>query len=239
MLTFVIIPALILGFLGSFHCVGMCGPIALSLPVQHLSGLSKVIGILLYNLGRVITYSVLGFLLGLIGKTFTLFTTQQTLSIIIGIVFIAAFLLSIFRKRIINNVSWIQPWNKWITNKMLPFFHKKNLFILLLLGIFNGLLPCGLVYMALAGALAFSTSWHSVIFMASFGLGTLPAMASLSFAGNIITLSMRNKIKKLTPYIIGFMGLLFVLRGMNLNIPYLSPTLKKDKVECCHRPESA
>lgn len=233
MLTLLILPALILGFLGSFHCVGMCGPLALSLPVQHLTGIQKVFGILSYNFGRVITYSFLGLIFGLIGKTVAFFSTQQFLSIFLGILLLLSFLLALFKKRIFKNPKWQGTWNKIITNKMLPFFKKRNPGFLIIIGLLNGLLPCGLVYIAIAGAVAFASASESAIFMAAFGLGTLPAMATLSFAGSIMSLGIRNKIKKMTPYIMGLMGLLLVLRGMNLNIPYLSPVLKNDQVECC------
>lgn len=236
MIVQIILPALLLGFLGSFHCVGMCGPLALSLPVQHLNGIQKVFGILFYNFGRVITYAFLGLIFGIIGKTFSFFGAQQLLSIVLGLLLIVAFLLTIFQKRVFKNPKWQAGWNKMITQKMLPFFKKRNPFFLIIIGLLNGLLPCGLVYLAIAGALSFSSATDAAVFMASFGLGTLPAMATLSFAGGIMTLSIRNKVKKLTPYIMGFMGLLLVLRGMNLNIPYLSPVLKQDKVECCSAP---
>ena len=98
----------------------------------------------------------------------------------------------------------------------------ENLF---LIGLLNGLLPCGLVYMAVAGALATGNIIYSSLFMACFGLGTLPAMLAMSFAGNFITLSSRNTIKKLVPYIVGIMGILLILRGLNLDIPYISPAL--------------
>lgn len=237
MIAQIILPALLLGFLGSFHCVGMCGPIALSLPVQHLNGIQKVLGILFYNFGRVITYAFLGFIFGIIGKTFAFFGTQQLLSIVLGLLLVLAAIFAIFHKRLFKNPKWQAGWNKLITQKMLPFFKKKNPFFLIILGLLNGLLPCGLVYLAIAGAVSFSSATDAALFMASFGLGTLPAMAALSFAGGIMSLSLRNKVKKLTPYIMGLMGLLLVLRGLNLNIPYLSPVLKKDKVECCSTPE--
>lgn len=213
----------------------MCGPIALSLPVGHLSGIKKPLGIFSYNIGRVITYAVLGFVFGSFGKTFVFFVTQQTLSIILGISLIILFVLTLFRKRLFNNSQWLQTWNRILSKKMALLFQHKNPATLTIIGLLNGLLPCGLVYMAIAGALAFASPWQSALFMAAFGLGTLPAMAAVSFAGNVISLSLRNTIRKATPYIIAIMGLLLILRGLNLNIPYLSPKLTEDKVECCNK----
>lgn len=233
MFSLILIPALALGFLGSFHCVGMCGPIALSLPVGHLKGAKKILGILSYNLGRVFTYSVLGIVFGIIGKTFVFFSTQQMFSIIMGILMLIVFILTLAGKRLFNNTRWLQSWNRILSQKMAPFFQHKNPLILTIIGLLNGLLPCGLVYVAIAGALAFASPWESALFMAGFGFGTLPAMAAVSLAQDVISLSFRNAIRKATPYVIGLIGVLFILRGMNLNIPYLSPSLQKGKVECC------
>ena len=106
---------------------------------------------------------------------------------------------------------------------------------LFLIGLLNGLLPCGLVYMAVAGALATGNIVYSGLFMAFFGLGTLPAMLAMSYAGSFVSLTMRNKIKKAVPYILCFMGILLILRGLNLNIPYISPALGAvGTTEHCH-----
>lgn len=225
-----ILAALALGFLGSFHCVGMCGPIALTLPVQHLQGFSKLMGILTYNLGRVFTYAILGLLFGVIGMSFQLFGLQQILSIALGSLLIIIFIATLFQKRILQNQFIQNHWNKYIIRWITPLFHKKNWWNLFLIGLLNGLLPCGLVYMAIAGALSTGNILYSGLFMAFFGLGTLPAMIAMSFAGGFITISMRNKIKKMIPFILLFMGVLLILRGLNLNIPYVSPVVGAHKV---------
>lgn len=231
----IVIAAFVLGFLGSFHCIGMCGPIALTLPVQHLNGFRKFAGILIYNSGRVFTYAFLGLLFGVIGMSFNLFGWQQILSILLGSLLVLLFISSFFQKRIFNNQFIQKHWNKYIIRWLTPLFHKKNMGNLFLIGLLNGLLPCGLVYMAVAGALATGNIIYSSLFMAFFGLGTLPAMITMSFAGSFISLTMRNRIRKSVPYIIGFMGILLILRGMNLNIPYLSPVMGMHSVvEACH-----
>ena len=231
----IVLAALVLGFLGSFHCIGMCGPIALTLPVQHLAGFKKFIGILIYNSGRVFTYAILGLIFGIIGLSFNFFGWQQMLSIILGSLLMLFFIASFFKKRFFNNQFIQKHWNKYIIQWLTPLFHKKNMGNLFLIGLLNGLLPCGLVYMAVAGALATGNILSSSLFMACFGLGTLPAMMTMSFAGSFVSLTMRNRIRKSVPYIVGIMGVLLILRGMNLNIPYLSPALGLDRVaEACH-----
>lgn len=229
------VSALSIGFIGSFHCIGMCGPLALALPVQHLSGYKKVAGILLYNFGRVFTYAVLGGLFGWLGSRFSMFGWQQGLSIVLGSVLIVAFFAAIFHKRLMGQSRLGKFWNKHIIGVLSKLFKYKNIIVLFLIGLLNGLLPCGLVYMAIAGATATSHLTEGAIFMGAFGLGTLPAMLAICFSQNLISLDLRNKIRKATPFIIGCMGLLLVIRGMNLNIPYLSPKMEHEKVNCCHK----
>ena len=230
-----IFSAWLLGILGSFHCVGMCGPIALTLPVQHLQGWSRVAGILLYNIGRMFTYALLGFLLGWIGSQFVFFGWQQSFSIIIGSLFVVIFILALFKKRIMKNSFVTAYWNKFIVNTLALLFRKKGLTTLLFIGILNGLLPCGMVYMAVAGAAATGHAWSGAFFMAAFGFGTLPAMMTMSFAGNLFSIRFRQQIRNATPYVVGIMGLVFILRGMNLDIPYLSPALQQHGISCCHQ----
>lgn len=221
----IIIPALLLGFLGSFHCVGMCGPIALSLPVMHLRGWQKVLGILSYNLGRVVTYSVLGLIFGLLGKTMSFFSSQQILSIALGSLLVIMFIFQLLQRRLVKQPIWMSRWNQWLSKQMRPLFRSNNKFSRLILGMLNGLLPCGMVYMAAAGAVALSAAWKSSLFMAIFGLGTIPAMMAVSFAGSMMNVSIRNRMRQLTPYVIGIMGILLILRGLDLGIPYISPSM--------------
>lgn len=227
------ISAMALGFLGSFHCVGMCGPIALSLPVQHLKGVNKALGIGIYNLGRIFTYSVAGLLFGFIGLSFKFFGWQQWLSILLGICLLIIFLFQVFPRKKFRRSATLNLWNQWIIKKLSPLFHSKKKSTLLTIGMLNGMLPCGLVYMALAGAIATGNIIYSAVFMAGFGAGTLPAMVVASYAAGIMTVPVRNKIKKVLPYMLAVMGLLLILRGMNLEIPIISPHLHHATVEVC------
>ena len=207
----------------------------INLKFQHLYGFKKIIGILIYNSGRIFTYAILGGLFGIIGMSFNFFGWQQILSIILGSLLLLFFISSLFQKRIFNNQFIQKHWNKYIIQWLTPLFHKKNMGNLFLIGLLNGLLPCGLVYMAIAGALATGNILYSSLFMACFGLGTLPAMITMSFAGSFVSLAMRNRIRKSVPYIVGIMRVLLILRGMNLNIPYLSPVMGMHRaVEACH-----
>ena len=225
--------AFITGLAGSFHCVGMCGPIALALPVGNRSSLEVALSRILYNLGRIVTYSALGASFGYFGKTIYIAGYQQQLSILVG-VFI---LLSIFS----THLTVFMPFQKFSNNIVFflkKLFKTKSILSFLALGIVNGLLPCGLVYLSLAGAAASSSPVEGAMFMAFFGLGTAPMMFSISILPKFLSFSNRQKINKYLPVYTIFLALFFVLRGLNLGIPYMSPKFKKQTasqgIPVCH-----
>lgn len=229
--------SLLTGMLGSLHCIGMCGPLALSLPLSGKGHAGKFTGTLLYNLGRVTTYSALGLLTGLIGQTFSLFGFQQYLSIAAGVLII---LLVIVPKK---NKSGQRPgfmaaFFSKTRAAMGRLFSKSNSTSLYAIGLLNGLLPCGLVYMALTAATATGSITGGMLFMAFFGLGTLPAMWTLAFFGHFISVPVRIRIRKIYPYMMTLMACLLIIRGMGLGIPHLSPAMDTGKkvVQCCHKP---
>jgi len=218
-----LLSALLFGLLGSFHCIGMCGPIAFILPVDRSNTIKKVSQIFLYHFGRIITYSLIGLLFGLLGKSFYLFNLQQQLSIFIGVLMIVIVVIpyKTFNKynlskplyRVISKVK--SALGKELKNKTPDTF--------LTIGFLNGFLPCGLVYMALFGAIATGDAWQGSLYMAVFGLGTIPLMTTAIYFGNFLTGKVRRYITKAIPVIVVLMGLLFILRGMGLGIPFLSP----------------
>jgi uncharacterized protein len=232
-----LILALTLGFFGSFHCIGMCGPLALALPVHGSGPLKKILLILSYNAGRVLTYFVFGLFAGIIGKSFVLAGAQQILSVVVGVVLLFSVLIpsnyrggSALRSktlRFLGNIK--QHFSK--------LFLKRGYGPLFLIGLLNGLLPCGLVYIGVAGAVATSGILKGGIFMAAFGMGTLPIMLMLPMAGNFIGISVRNTLRKTMPVIVTAMALLLILRGLNLGIPYISPKFDKEKTTC-HEPKT-
>ncbi len=233
-----VLTAFSIGILGSFHCVGMCGPLALSLPLNNNSTWSKFSGALLYNAGRIVTYSFFGLIFGAIGKTVALFGFQQWLSVILGALIIVFIILPKRIKAWQNQHSGIWLFEK-VRSMLSKLFLQKNHASLFLVGLLNGLLPCGLVYMAVAGAVAAGSITESVLFMAFFGLGTLPVMWSVAFLGNYVSLGIRQKIRRAYPYMMMLMACLLILRGMGLGIPYVSPKIKAEKtpvIECCVKP---
>jgi len=226
-----------IGLLGSLHCVGMCGPIALALPTARKGKLKFLLGRLLYNFGRIVTYSIIGGLFGLLGLSLSLAGFQQWLSIITGIFMIAIVLLP-FKYANQLNLPVITQFNFWLKKRFSYFFKNKHWYSHFFIGLFNGLLPCGLVYVALAAAVASGSITDGMLYMGIFGLGTLPLMLGVSLAGSVISVNWRQRVNRMVPYFVVALGILFILRGLNLGIPYLSPEIYYSnsikEVPLCH-----
>ncbi|WEK33863.1 MAG: sulfite exporter TauE/SafE family protein [Candidatus Pseudobacter hemicellulosilyticus] len=230
----VILAGLTLGLVSSLHCVGMCGPLALALPVQHLGAGRQLLSMFLYNTGRVITYSLLGLLFGLAGRHIYLAGFQQWFSIALGAAILVITLQHYFFQHRLQP-QWLQVIYMKVHFIMGKALLSKGPLAFLLMGMANGLLPCGMVYLAIAGALSTSELTHSVLFMALFGAGTLPAMLALSLGGFRINIGVRQQLKKAMPYIMVGMAVVLILRGMNLGIPFISPVLAgapQDAIHC-------
>lgn len=225
-----LITAFIMGGIGSLHCVGMCGPLALSLPVVSNNNFNKFISALLYNLGRMVTYAVLGALVGLIGVSFALAGFQQGFSVFLGSAIILA-LLWPKQSWVLKSNHTLQHFLAGIRSRLGQLFTQKNYRSVFFIGLVNGLLPCGLVYMALAGAVATSSVAKSSLFMAAFGLGTLPLMWSVSFFGSFMDVKTRVAVRRAYPYLMFGMAFLLILRGMGLDIPFLSPAFHMNEVQ--------
>jgi uncharacterized protein len=229
------ISALVLGLISSFHCVGMCGAIAFSIPTNHLQGFKKVLGILLYNVGRITTYSLFGLLFGLVGRQIFVAGFQQWFSIIAGCVILIIVIQSAFKKPLFHLPGY-KKIQTAVTKLISHFIGKPSLVNIYMLGVANGLLPCGLVYMALTGALAAGSITGATGFMATYGLGTLPAMFLLSYCKHMIGINSRNTMRRVVPYFVAFMGAILILRGIGLGIPYLSPMFSNSAATAvsCH-----
>ena len=220
-----ILTAFTIGFLGSFHCIGMCGPIAIALPVPTSSNISFFTGRILYNIGRVVTYSFLGLLFGLVGGRIALAGAQQIVSIILGIVIIIAVLLPQRYKNIIVQHKLVQKFAQPLKSNISRLFKKGTFSALFLIGILNGFLPCGFVYIGLAGSIISSDAISGAAVMMLFGLGTFPAMFAATVFGKFINVGIRTKLRKIVPVFAILLAAVFIIRGLNLGIPYLSPKL--------------
>jgi sulfite exporter TauE/SafE len=236
-MSFILIP-LALGFLGSFHCVGMCGPIALALPIGRWSTAQKILGILLYNLGRVCTYGMIGLLFGAIGRGFSLAGLQQAISILLGVSIIAIVLMPAGVTSRLDAMTQHIPYIPAVKRNITALFRQRTFGSLFTIGLLNGLLPCGFVYMALAGSIATASAVSGAAFMMLFGLGTVPAMFLVAFSSHLFPAGVRSQIRKTVPVFMILIGSLLILRGMNLGIPYISPEFDARghiRHSCCQR----
>jgi len=218
-----LISALIFGLLGSLHCVGMCGPIAFMLPVEHKNPFKKFFQITSYHAGRLFAYALIGLVFGILGKSFSLFGLQQQLSIAVGILMILAVILP--NKRFQNSKisAFFYKFVGKIKQNLGASLKKKSADTFLTIGFLNGFLPCGLVYIAVFAALAAGSLLQSSLYMVFFGLGTIPLMSVAIYAASLLKGINRQKIQKTIPVFVVIIGVFFILRGMGLGIPYLSP----------------
>ncbi len=230
----VIFAGFILGLIGSLHCAGMCGPIALNLPLRGNNFTERLTGGILYNLGRILMYGIMGAIFGSIGQGFLLLGVQQWVSIVMGSLLIVSVIAPfVFSKIKIKQFDFFTGFVRSGIQKLFRMRSYKGLF---LIGLLNSLLPCGLVYVAIVGAIATGNVYFGSFYLILFGLGTLPMMLTISLIGNLITSKVRNVLNKLIPYVVVLIGALFILRGLCLGIPYISPS--KENLEYTIKPKS-
>ncbi len=230
------------GMLGSFHCVGMCGPIAMALPFGGSSGWRYYAGRLLYNGGRITTYSLLGALAGAFGQSLQMAGLQQTVSIFSGVLILLLLVLPAVLKGKAASVMGTDRLMSWVRHKLGYFFQKNSLGALFMVGLLNGLLPCGFVYIALAGAISAPGVGGAMLYMMLFGFGTFPLMFLVSLSGKLISLKLRSTFNRVVPYVGMALAILFIVRGLSLGIPYLSPKVvvtaeHKTEMSCCKKPQ--
>ncbi len=216
--------ALLLGLVSSLHCVGMCGPIALMLPLDRQNAGRKALQLLSYHSGRLVSYTVLGMLFGILGKGLYLAGLQQKLSILAGAAMIVMVLIS---EKTFSRFNLSGPVGMLLGQAraaMARQFGRTTPLAMLTIGILNGLLPCGMVYAALLGAVALQDVVAGMSFMFFFGIGTMVLMSLVPYLGHTFSPSRRNRIRQFVPIAVGLLGVLFIIRGMGLSIPYVSPS---------------
>lgn len=216
--------AIIFGLISSLHCIGMCGPIAMMLPVDHKNPSKKALQVLIYHLGRLTSYGILGLAFGLLGRGFYMAGIQQQLSIAVGVGMIV---LAVVPEKILANYNFSKPVYRLITRIKTSLgaqFKRKTPDAFFTIGLFNGLLPCGLVYAALFGAIAMQNVTLGIAYMILYGLGTIPMMSTVVYVSSLLSMPFRNQLQRAVPIVTVVIGVLFVLRGMGLDIAYISPS---------------
>lgn len=224
--------AFLLGLVGSAHCAGMCGPLALALPPTGNTRAVFLAGRVAYNFGRIATYAALGALFGLLGQTFAIAGLQRWVSLAAGVIILLGLLAT-------RRFTLSLPLNQFVSKLKSGFgilLQRRAVSAMFGVGLLNGLLPCGLVYVACAAATTTGGILKGVFYMFAFGLGTLPMMLALSVVGQKLHLTLRFKLQRLIPVSLAIVGGLLLMRGLALGIPYLSPKLpaQPDAAQCCH-----
>jgi len=222
--------AFFIGLFGSIHCIGMCGPLAFAIPVTENKWWLIIADKILYNLGRVVTYTLLGLVIGIIGRQLWIYGLQQWVSVIAGTLIVLAATSRILKLNIRNSrltAKLFVPVNKLLAYALK---HHDGHFIV---GLINGLLPCGFVYLALAGAINAPSALTAAQYMFWFGTGTFPLMLIATVGSGFITVPLRIKINKAIPYLMLVLGCWFVIRGLDINVPYLSPKNPAQGISVC------
>jgi hypothetical protein len=231
-----LLAGLVLGLAGSFHCVGMCGPLVLMMP-------SGWLGSVVYHLGRTFAYVLMGLLAGLMFQVLDIRAFQSEFSIGVGLVFLLMWAYQRWGWRMVGlvggqgegggvnlderqSVGFLSILRGRVLQLYASAMKGNDLRWRAVAGFANGLLPCGLVYGALMAAVGQGTTGGSMFLMMGFGLGTMPSLFVLGLVGSRIGSSVRKYWSKLLPWWLLLMGLWFLLRGLNLGIPYLSPQVE-------------
>lgn len=222
--------AFMIGLLGSIHCIGMCGPLAFAVPSFSRGWLLLFADKLSYQLGRIVAYCILGVIMGLIGRQVLLLGFQQGLSLFSGALILLAACSRIFKLSLLKSspAFLLRPFNKLFSYAL------KHQAGHLIIGIVNGFLPCGFVYLALAGAVNTGSVATSVSYMFWFGTGTVPLMLAATVSVGFMSNLLRKRINTIIPFMMLILGFWFILRGLELNIPYLSPARSQTEVTNCN-----
>lgn len=211
--------ALSLGFLGSFHCIGMCGPIALGLNMPGASLSTQMSHAFLYNFGRLCSYSVLGLLFGLAGTGIHLAGYQELLSISIGVTMLIYLLIPNIRSTNPTNSLYSQ-FLSYISRSISDLYRKKTRISRFFIGVLNGFLPCGFVLVAITTSMITSSPLHSMWFMLFFALGTFPTMLSLNLTPSFFKPTLRTKIRGYSNYFAFAIALFLIYRGAMNIVPH-------------------
>jgi len=234
----ILLTGLIIGLTSNLHCIGMCGPLTLIIPVNRKSKLTIFFGVLIYNIGRILTYSILGLLVGFIGMSLNLFVSIQIISIVLGMLMLL-FAWSPYFKELLFIEQFSNKIGLFVSQNFSKLNQNKTSFSPFFFGMLNGLLPCGMVYLGLMNALSTGNLFISVLSMTFFGLGTIPVMLIFAYFMQSINAKYKSNLNKLLPYFITIAALLTIARGLNLGIPFISPKVKMENshvqpsMECC------
>ncbi|TAD85162.1 MAG: sulfite exporter TauE/SafE family protein [Bacteroidetes bacterium] len=219
----IILGAFLLGFAGSVHCVGMCGPIGLLVPVMPGAEWKRVFSVVLYLVGKAATYATMGLFFGLFGAALNWAGLQQVLSVGSGIILLILVLVLVKKSSVFHQNAATNFISQTVVARLTKYVQTPTPFTPFFMGLINGLLPCGLVYMGLTAALATGHALHATLFMFVFGMGTMPLLLGFVLMAKQFGHHFKQRLQRLTPVLLSFMAVLLILRGLPFEIPFISP----------------
>jgi len=211
--------AFVIGIVGSMHCIGMCGPIAAVLPYQAETRWQTALNMLKYHMGRIVTYAIVGGFIGILGRGVFIAGWQRGFSVATGIVLL---LFAVFSIRVESRIVSLPFLNKWfalVRNRLGLLLGQAQHRSLILIGILNGLLPCGLVYLAITGAVSTGSIGKAMAYMVLFGAGTIPLLMVTSILGTLAGMKIRHVLRRVVPVFLVLFAILLIFRGVNFNLP--------------------
>lgn len=232
------ITGFLLGLAGGLHCAGMCGPIAMALPSSGGTRGRVVAEKLFYQFGRIGTYATLGLIAGYGASVFDIAGYGRVASLVAGTLMVVTAIMQLVWHRSLFPSGPLHRIADPLRRELRRLLHQHSFLALLGIGACNGLLPCGLVVSALLGSASTTEPLGGAIFMATFGIGTLPVMMSIALGGGFLTQRLKKTMRFALPIMAIAIGSIVILRGMALDIPYVSPPEARpnSNVNCCEEP---
>ena len=205
--------AFTLGLAGSWHCVGMCGPIAMVVP--GAKGKNRIYAILLYHSGKILSYALIGSLFGLFGLFLGSLKIQSVVTISVGILMVLIAFLPVILNRLEQKGFVLFSSYFRFKQKLSRLLDKDKVEFAFYIGLLNGFIPCGMVYMAALAALTQASVTDSILFMVLFGLGTAPFISLLIFFANYLRSKIQKRAVMLRTAVLFLVGLFMVWKGFN------------------------
>jgi uncharacterized protein len=228
------IAGFVVGIGGSLHCAGMCGPLALVLPTGPAGRWRFIIGRLLYNVGRTLTYGGLGLIAGVAGRGLVLAGAQQAVTVFLGVILLCSVLVPLLSRKFHLAIQLPATITTYITTRLSGLLRNPSGMAFLSVGMLNGLLPCGFVYVGLAAAVTLGDVVRSALFMVGFGFGTIPVMFAVSVLRGGVKEGLRRHLLRVVPVATVVLALLLIVRGLNMGIPYISPHVSEKETMQTH-----
>ncbi|WP_229254108.1 sulfite exporter TauE/SafE family protein [Dyadobacter sp. NIV53] len=225
--------AVTMGLMSSFHCISMCGPIALTLPVRKGNFWQKFAGLSVYNGGRAISYAMLGAVIGCVSSSLVWIGYLRYLSVFAGMLMLVYVFWPSKLDLYFHPPKFWQEVINHVKKGMSEMLKSRKIHGWFMLGMLNGLLPCGMVYLALMSSVATGSISGAGTFMLLFGIGTLPMMMAVGFFKNWFTPVLRTQIRKLTPVILAVAGIWLVGRGIFIQYPSVNSG-SSAQITICH-----